>query len=244
MSKARMQMAGAILSGVHMAGSLLLGLKGIFPNWPWELHYLIGFFVFAGIMSWIIVDKQSEISALMDGRPELTIGRSEVVTQVDEETSEVKIELSFFFRNAGKKDAHRFRCDIGYAPERDVSKFRFLDEVTSVNRIVPNSDFATVAFLGGSVKYSERDGVKEVPTSRALISCIVSYSDSEHNGELYEDEWWFSYRADRAYLGVMSEEEKNLLEPHVRKAYAEHRGFKIRQFERLPERDKEVFKDV
>jgi len=219
---------GAILSGVYMAGSLLLDLKGIFPNWPWELNYLIGFFVFAGIMSWIIVDKQSEINGLRGGRPELTVGRTEVVREVDKKTSEIKIELSFFFRNIGKKDAHRFRCDIGYAPERDVSKFKFLDETTSVNRIVPNSDYATVVFLAGSVKYGEKDGVKEVSTSRALISCIVSYSDSEYNGELYEDEWWFSYRADRGYLGVMSEEEKNLLEPYVRKAYGERRGFKIR----------------
>ena len=96
-------MAGAILSGVYMAGSLLVGLKGIFPNWPWELYYLVGFFAFAGIMSWIIVDKQSEINDLRAGRPELTVSRAEVVRAVDKKTSVIKIELSFFFRNIGKK---------------------------------------------------------------------------------------------------------------------------------------------
>lgn len=228
MWKARIQIGGAILSVVYVASSLILDLKDVFPDWPGELHYLVGFIVFAGIMSWIIVDKQSEINDLRTGKPQVAISRTAVKGAVDEKTSEMKIELSFSFRNIGGKDAYRFRCNLGYAPEREVSKFRFLDEVTSVNRIVANNDFETVAFMAGSVKYAERDGVKEVPTGRALIICMVSYSDSEHNGKLYEEEWWFSYRADRGYLGLMSEEERNSMEPYVRKASAECLGRKIR----------------
>jgi len=85
----------------------------------------------------------------------------------------------------------------------------------------PDNDFDTVVYIEGSVKYSKQDGVEEIPSSKAFIHCMISYSDSEYNERLYTDEWWFSYRADRDYLGAMSEEEKSLLEPYVRKAYGD-----------------------
>lgn len=221
MWKARLQIGWAIASGVYVTVSLVLGLKGVLPDWPWELHYLVGFIVFVCIMSWIIVDKQSQIDDLKAGRPQLAITNTRVGTALDEKSSTLKIELGFFFRNVGEKDAYRFRCSIGYAPEREVSKFRFVDEAQDVNRLLPNSEHETVVFMEGSVKYTERDRAEEVPTSRSLIVRMVSYGDSEHGGKLYEEEWWYSYRADRRILGLMSEEEKNSMEPYARKACGE-----------------------
>jgi len=222
MWKARVKTVGAILSGVYTAGSLILAASGLLPNWPQQLHYLIGFIVFAGIMWWIIADKDSELNSLRAGRPQLTLGKSVgVKREVDENRSEIKIELRFSFKNVGGKAAYRFRCRVGFAPESDVSRFKLLEERTSVNRIDPDSDFETELFISGFVKYSEKDGVKKVPTGRSLIHYMVSYSDCPDNGKLYRDEWWFSYRADRERLGMVSEEQRNLLEPYVRKAYGE-----------------------
>lgn len=211
---------GAILSAVYIATSLILDARDALPNWPKELHYLIGFIVFGGIMWWIIADKDSELDSLRDGRPKLTLGKSVgVKREFDEQRSEIKIELRFSFKNVGEKAAYRFRFRSGFAPENDVSKFKLLEEKTSANRIDPGSDFETEAFISGFIRYNVRDGVKIIPTRRSLVYFVVSYSDCPDNGKLYRDEWWFSYRGDRERLGVVSEEQKNSLEPYVRKAY-------------------------
>lgn len=222
MWKARVKTVGAIVSGVYTAGSLGFAVRGLLPNWPQQLHYVIGFIVFAGIMWWIIADKDSEINNLRAGRPQLTLRKTVGLKgEVDARRSEVKIELNLLFTNIGEKAAYRFRCRTGFAPAADVSRFELLEERTSVNRIDPNNDFGTGVFLSGFVKYTEKDGVEKVSSGSTLIYCMVSYSDCPDNGKLYRDEWWFSYRADREHLGMMSEEQKNLLEPCVRKAYGE-----------------------
>jgi len=101
--------AVAILSGINTAGSLILSTRAVLPDWPWQLHSLIGFFVFLGIMWWIIADKQSEVNNLRSGKPELTIGRAARIKQVfDARKSEIEIELSLFFKNIGEKAAYRF----------------------------------------------------------------------------------------------------------------------------------------
>lgn len=222
MRKFRIQVVVAILSGLNTAGSLIFSARAVLPDWPWQWHSLIGFFVFAGIMGWIIADKQSEVNNLRSGKPELTIGRQARIKRVfDERKSEIELELRLFFKNIGKKAAYRFRCSVGYAPESDVSNFKLIGETTNVNRIDINNDFDTVLGIKGFVKYSKKDGVEEIPSSKAFIHCMVSYSDSEYNERLYKKEWWFSYRADTDYLGVMSDEEKSLMEPYVRKAYGD-----------------------
>ena len=215
-------MVGVILSGLYTAGSLILSAQGVFPNWPWQLHCLIGFIIFAGIMVWTIVDKQSDINNLKSGRPELTLGKTMGVNRkVDERTSEIKIEFNLFFRNIGTKAAHKFHSRIGYAQDSDVSKFKLLNEKTSVNRIDCDNDFEVGESLSGIVKYIEKDGKKIVSPVITLSHCMVSYSDSPSNGKLDKEEWWFSYRADQKYLGIMSEKQKTSLEPYVRKAYGE-----------------------
>jgi hypothetical protein len=93
-----------------------------------------------------------------------------------------------------------------------------LEEKTSVNRIDRGSDFETELAISGFIRYSVRERVKIVPTGRSLVYFVVSYSDCPDNGKLYRDEWWFSYRADREHLGVVSEKEQSLLEPYVRKS--------------------------
>lgn len=213
---------GAILSAVYIATSLILDVRGVLPNWPEELHYLIGFVVFGGIMWWIIADKDSELDRLRDGRPQLTLGKSVgVKREFDEKRKELRIELRFSFKNVGKKAAYRFRCRCGFAPEDDVSKFKCLKEKTSVNRIDPDSDYETELGIGGFIKYNVRNGVKIIPKEKTLVYFMVSYSDCQDDGNLYRDEWWFSYRADGQRLGLVSEEQRNLLEPYVRKAYGD-----------------------
>jgi hypothetical protein len=222
MWRARLKTVGAILSGLYTAGSLILAARGLLPNWPQQLHYLIGFIVFGGIMWWIIADKDSELNSLMAGRPQLTLGKKTgVKREFDAKRSEIKVAFNLSFTNVGKKAAYRFRCRTGLAPETDVSRFKFLEEKTSVNPVDPDNAFEIAILFSGVAKYSENDGVKKVPTGGTLIHCMVSYSDSPDNGKLYRDEWWFSYRADMEHLGVMSEEQKNLVEPYVRKAYRE-----------------------
>lgn len=222
MWKARLKTVGAVLSGVYIGTSLILGARDVLPNWPKELHYLIGFIVFGGIMWWIIADKDRELDSLRGGRPQLTLGKSVgVKREFDEQRLEIKIELRFSFKNVGAKAAYRFRIRCGFAPESDVSKFKLLEERTNVNRIDVGSDFETEASIGGFIRYNVRDGVKIIPTGRSLVYFMVSYSDCPDNGKSYRDEWWFSYGADREGLGMVSEEQRNLLEPYVRKAYGE-----------------------
>ena len=122
MWKARLKTVGAILSAVYIATSLILDARNVLPGWPKELHYLIGFIVFGGIMLWIIADKDSELDSLRDGRPQLTLGKSVgVKREFDEQRLKINIELRFSFKNVGKGAAYRFRCRAGFAPENDVS---------------------------------------------------------------------------------------------------------------------------
>ena len=208
------------MSAIYIGASLILDARDVLPDWPKELYYLIGFIVFGGIMWWIIADKDRELDNLRGGRPKLTLGKSVgVKKEFDEQRSEIKIELRFSFKNVGEKAAYRFRFRSGFAPENDVSKFKLLEEKTSVNPIDVGSDFETEAFISGFIRYDVRDGVKIIPTRRSLVYFMVSYGDCPNNGKSYMDEWWFSYRADRESLGMVSEEQKNSLEPYIRKAY-------------------------
>ena len=61
--KAIVQIGGAIVSGLNAAIPMTLNVRGLFPDWPWQYHAIIGFLAFAFFMAWIIRDKQREIDA-------------------------------------------------------------------------------------------------------------------------------------------------------------------------------------
>jgi len=219
--KAIIQTGGAILLGCNVAIPMVLDAQGLFPNWPYQYHELIGFLVFAIFVGWIIYSKQSHINRLESGRPELTLGRTIGIVrrEFDEKTSTIKIELSISFRNIGIKSAYQFHSRIGLAPDNAPNKFELLDEETSVNRIDPNNDFEISHTLSGFVKYKEKDGKKVIPQTYTIIHCLVNYSDSPSDGEFYKDEWWLSYRADKGNFDMVSQRQKDALEPYVRMAY-------------------------
>lgn len=62
-------MLGAIVSAFNVAIPLVLDVRGLFPDWAWQLHALIGFCVFAGFMSWIVHDLRHRITQLEGVRP-------------------------------------------------------------------------------------------------------------------------------------------------------------------------------
>lgn len=218
------QLVGAIISGIYTAVSLAIASAGLWPNVSWQIHALIGLMVFVIAMCWIIYDKQSKINVYESRRPELTLGKTVGAhREINKHTSTIKIELILFFKNIGAKAAYQFRSRVGFAPDNAPKQFELLDEKTSVNRIDPNNEFEIGQTLSSTVKYKEKDGNKVVSPIYTLIHCSVSYSDSSSNGKWFKDEWWFSYRADRPYLGMLSKEKKDELEPYVREAYKQLR---------------------
>jgi hypothetical protein len=56
-----LQAVGAVLLGLNVAIPMVLNAQGLFPNWPYQYHLLVGFLVFAGYMCWIIRSKQMQI---------------------------------------------------------------------------------------------------------------------------------------------------------------------------------------
>lgn len=73
MGKSIIQVGLAILSALNVAGPLVFDAQSMFPNWPWQYHALIGFIVFALVMIWMVIDKSSIISKLLDAKPSITV---------------------------------------------------------------------------------------------------------------------------------------------------------------------------
>lgn len=214
------QTVGAVLLGFNVAVPIYLDAQGFFPNWPWQYHALIGFAAFVIFVGWVIWDKQQQINKLKSVRPVLTLGKTTGVSRkIDKQTSIVEVDLNLFFKNIGTKAAYQFHFRFGFAPENNLNKFELSGEKSSVNRIDPNNDFEVGQVLHSTVKYQEKNGNKVFSPIYTLIHCLIRYSDSPSNGNWYEDEYWFSYRADRQNLGMLSKEQKDALEPYVREAY-------------------------
>jgi hypothetical protein len=58
---------GGTLIGVNVAVPMYLDAQGLFPQWEWQYHALIGFLAFAAFMAWIIYDKQRQLYDLTSG---------------------------------------------------------------------------------------------------------------------------------------------------------------------------------
>ncbi|MFH1775782.1 MAG: hypothetical protein ABH839_03940 [Chloroflexota bacterium] len=50
--------------GLNVAIPTVLDAQGLFPNWPYQYHTLIGFSAFAFFMGWIVYDKQKHIDKI------------------------------------------------------------------------------------------------------------------------------------------------------------------------------------
>jgi hypothetical protein len=73
MRKNTLQTFLAVLGAINVAGPLILDAISVLPNWPWQIHAFIGFVVFSGIITWILVEKQNEINALLDTKPDIIV---------------------------------------------------------------------------------------------------------------------------------------------------------------------------
>ena len=57
-----LQAVGAVLLGLNVAIPMVLNAQGLFPSWPYQYHFLLGFVAFAGYLWWIVRDKQMQIN--------------------------------------------------------------------------------------------------------------------------------------------------------------------------------------
>jgi len=64
--KTVIQLVFAMLTVFNVAGPLILDMQTVAPAWPWQAHALIGFMAFAGVMVWMIVDRQRKINEFED----------------------------------------------------------------------------------------------------------------------------------------------------------------------------------
>lgn len=208
------------MTGLNVAIPLMLNARGIWPEWPWQYHALIGFVGFVAVVVWIIYDKQRKIAKFEQRRPELTLGgRTGATARFIEQTSTMHIALQIYFKNKGLKAAYQFRLRVGFAPDGAPNQFKILDERTSANRLDPDSSNEYGYTYDLATKCEEKDGKKIISRIGTLIHCALNYSDSPSGGKSYDDEWWFSYRTDRQGLGALSLKRKEELEPYVRLAY-------------------------
>ena len=51
--------------------------------------------------------------------------------------------------------------------------------------------------------------------------CGIEYSDAFQGGKKYSDEWWFAYPLGAPAMAAAHMEQKQALEPYVRKAFGE-----------------------
>jgi hypothetical protein len=73
MRKPDFKVMGAIVSAFHVAVPLALNLKGLFSDWPWQIHALIGFGAFVGFVSWKINDLNKNIAALKGRKAKIDV---------------------------------------------------------------------------------------------------------------------------------------------------------------------------
>jgi len=57
-----LQVTGAVLLGLNVGIPMALDAQGLFPNWSYQYHFILGFVAFAIYMSLIIRDKQMQIN--------------------------------------------------------------------------------------------------------------------------------------------------------------------------------------
>lgn len=62
-----------MLSALNTAGPLILDASALFPNWNWQIHALIGFIVFASIMTWMVIENRIELWHINNAKPNIVL---------------------------------------------------------------------------------------------------------------------------------------------------------------------------
>jgi hypothetical protein len=218
-----LKVVGAVLTAMWTTVSLVLEAKGIAPGMHWQYLALGGFWVFAGVMAWVAWDVNKHAhqleQELASRRPIITLGdKTTAETRVREADDEVDILLSPTFHNIGEKPAYQTRIRIGYAPAESPELFLTKPELNNPNRL--DSGLQIVPPLKLTQKFNKQpDGKLGVQSRVVLLYCDIQYSDAPVGGTYYKDEWWFAYPLGAPSLGMPHLEQKNALEPFVRKAY-------------------------
>jgi hypothetical protein len=73
MRKIVWQIIGAIFGALNVAIPLALDAQGLYPNWPWQYHAMVGFIAFAAFVVWMLYDKIKENERLRDSKPSITV---------------------------------------------------------------------------------------------------------------------------------------------------------------------------
>ncbi len=71
MRKMSLQVVLAVISGLNIAGPLILDVQQIFPSWQWQYHILTGFFVFCVVMIWIILSFSVPLHQIQNSKPNI-----------------------------------------------------------------------------------------------------------------------------------------------------------------------------
>ena len=220
--RAIIQTGGAILLGFNVAIPMFLDAQGLFPSWPYQYHELFGFLAFAVFVGWIIFSKQSHINKLESGRPIMTLGnRAKAETVNHEASSEMDIMLRVLFRNSGTKNAYRLKFRVGIAAAQDPSQCKALPDETSANLVAPDTklEFGRDIIIRQKYAKTSDNRLTFVGPTEWLIYSAVIYGDAPSRGKQYTDEWWFYYRIEGKDLQDATVEQKEKLEPYIRKLF-------------------------
>jgi hypothetical protein len=73
MWKTIIQIGIAFLGAINVAIPLIFNARQLYPSWPWQLHAIIGFVVFAGIMIWMVAEGRIELYRIRNARPNIAL---------------------------------------------------------------------------------------------------------------------------------------------------------------------------
>jgi hypothetical protein len=62
-----------VIGALNTAGPLILDMAAVVPGWPWQIHALIGFVVFLGMMVWIVAEDRSELWRINNTKPNIIL---------------------------------------------------------------------------------------------------------------------------------------------------------------------------
>jgi hypothetical protein len=208
---------GAVSSGLYTAASLVLHTSVLFPGWHWEYQALFGFLIFAGVMIWMVWERQSKLNDL---RPHMVLGSNSGATAVRlPGTSELEFKLHPTYRNAGKKPAYQFRIRLGLAPLDNPQSFKALADLDSANPIEPSTlEHGRTIRVKYKITEEKGAGINVKGPQKWLIYCAIRYSDSAEGGKIYSNENWFEYKLGGNFSHATLAH-KASLEPYVRAAY-------------------------
>jgi uncharacterized integral membrane protein len=232
--------------------AIVLGIiVAVHPNWETTVKYLawaipLGMFVVIGLIRlaiapWIIYKQQEqkireqrdkadnlkrELEAMqIKRRPTIALGQKlGASTHPRDADKEVDIELHPTWHNIGEGVAYQLCLHSGWAPMEFPDEFVAMPDLNVPNPIYSTEEFGPILRLRQPFIQRE-DGKRQVKSKVILMYCGIEYSDAPQGGNKYRDEWWFAYPLSAPSIAAAHMEQKQALEPHVRKAFGEKNGW-------------------